>query len=132
MKKMKYKKMTKKDKLFLVIGIFFLVLFSTIFIVLNRSVNNLLTKDDAVNALKRAYPEFKDYPSDRLPPRSIEIKQASRGWYVKFTQEGSGIPILQAQCFLVKYSYNIIQITKTGEYKGGDITKTTVSTSTCK
>ena len=69
------------------------------------SINNNTTdstKSDAISLLKAAYPEFKNYPNDNLPPQSIQTKQASNGWYVAFVQEGSGRPILEAKCFQVK------------------------------
>jgi hypothetical protein len=80
------------------------------------SVNNNstdLTKTEAISLLKVAYPEFKIYPNDNLPPQSIQTKQASNGWYVAFIQEGSGRPILEAKCFLVKDDKTIALI---GEY----------------
>ena len=80
------------------------------------SVNNNTTdstKSDAISLLKAAYPEFKNYPNDNLPPQSIQTKQVSNGWYVAFVQEGSGRPILEAKCFQVKDDKTIVFI---GEY----------------
>ena len=71
------------------------------------------TESEAISLVKAAYPEFKNYPNDNLPPQSIQTKQASNGWYVAFVQEGSGRPILEAKCFLVKDDKTIIVI---GEY----------------
>jgi hypothetical protein len=36
-----------------------------------------------------------------LPPRAIEIENASDGLYVGFMQLGSGVPIISAECFFV-------------------------------
>ena len=80
------------------------------------SVNNNstdLTKSEAISLLKAAYPEFKNYPNDNLPPQSIQTMQVSNGWYVAFVQEGSGRPILEAKCFQVKDDKTIAFI---GEY----------------
>ena len=74
---------------------------------------NCLTESEAISLLKTAYPEFKNYPNDNLPPQSIQTKQASNGWYVAFVQEGSGRPILEAKCFLVTDDKTITSI---GEY----------------
>lgn len=71
------------------------------------------TESEAISLVKAAYPEFKNYPNDNLPPQSIQTKQASNGWYVAFVQEGSGRPILEAKCLLVKDDKTIIVI---GEY----------------
>ncbi len=71
------------------------------------------TESEAISLVKAAYPEFKNYPNDNLPPQSIQTKQVSNGWYVAFVQEGSGRPILEAKCFLVKDDKTIIVI---GEY----------------
>jgi hypothetical protein len=78
---------------------------------LNNGVGS--KESEAISLLKAAYPEFKNYPNDNLPPQSIQTKQASNGWYVAFVQEGSGRPILEAKCFLVKGDKTIIVI---GEY----------------
>jgi len=75
--------------------------------------NRGLTESEAISLLKVAYPEFKNYPNDDLPPQSIQTKQASNGWYIAFIQEGSGRPILEAKCFLVTEYKTIVSI---GEY----------------
>jgi hypothetical protein len=77
------------------------------------SNKNDLTESEAISLLKAAYPEFKNYPNDNLPPQTIQTKQASNGWYVVFVQEGSGRPILEAKCFLVTEDKIITGI---GEY----------------
>ena len=68
---------------------------------LNNSNKKSLSESEAISLLKAAYPEFKNYPNDNLPPHSIQTKQASNGWYVVFVQEGSGRPILEAKCFFI-------------------------------
>ena len=74
------------------------------------SNGNNVTESDAISLLKKMYPEFKSYPNDNLPPQSIRTKQTSNGWYVAFVQEGSGRPILEAKCFLVKNDKTITVI----------------------
>ncbi len=72
-----------------------------------------LSESEAISLLKAVYPEFNNYPNDNLPPQSIQTKQVSNGWYVAFVQEGSGRPILQAKCFIVRDDKTIASI---GEY----------------
>ncbi len=72
----------------------------------NEEVNKLdlevRSKVKAVIQIKAKYPELKDYPSDKLPPRSIVVEQEQNNLYVAFIQNGSGRPILEARCFLIK------------------------------
>ena len=89
------------------------MLMSILIFYLVNSNNNSLTESEAISLLKAAYPEFKNYPNNNLPPQSIQTKQASNGWYVAFVQEGSGRPILEAKCFLIT---NYKTITSIGEY----------------
>jgi hypothetical protein len=81
----------------------------SIFYLINSNKNGL-TESEAISLLKAAYPEFKNYPNDNLPPQSIQTKQASNGWYIAFVQEGSGRPILEAKCFLVRDDKTIMSI----------------------
>ena len=83
-----------------------------IFYLVDKNKNSL-TEVEAISLLKAAYPEFKNYQNDNLPPQSIQTKKASNGWYVAFVQEGSGRPILKAKCFLVTDDKTITSI---GEY----------------
>ena len=98
------------------IGALTLVIFILIAAYILYSFNNNstdLTKSEAISLLKAAYPEFKNYPNDNLPPQSIQTKQTANGWYIAFVQEGSGRPILEAKCFQVKNDKTIAFI---GEY----------------
>ncbi|HJW65863.1 MAG TPA: hypothetical protein VJ507_03670 [Candidatus Bathyarchaeia archaeon] len=85
----------------------------SIFYLVRNKTNTDLTESEAISLLKAAYPEFKTYPNDKLPPQSIQTRQAMNGWYVAFVQEGSGRPILEAKCFLVTVDKTITSI---GEY----------------
>lgn len=91
-----------------------------------------LTQEDAITLVKKHYPQFTDYPSNNLPPKSITAEKAPHGWYVQFRQEGSGIPLIEAHCFLVKNNNGAEQILKTGEYRVRDTHKNTVSVSACQ
>ena len=84
----------------------------SILILVNNNKTDL-TESEAISLLKTAYPKYKNYPNNNLPPQSIQTKQASNGWYVAFVQEGSGRPRLEAKCFLVT---NGKTITSIGEY----------------
>jgi hypothetical protein len=97
--------------------VLFLVAVPTLYLINNNRI--FLTKSDVISLLKAAYPEYKNYPNDNLPPQSIQTKQSSNGWYVAFVQEGSGRPILEAECYFVS---NDKSITFIGEYlpKGGE------------
>ena len=102
-----------KNKLFVlivffIVGILFGVLGTIIFLSQKPEVSNTFTKDDAIKLLQTQNPEFKDYPSDNLPPRSIKTGEAENGWYIGFVQEGSGRPIISATCFFVDNQKNIM------------------------
>ena len=97
-----------------ILALVFVILIAVSILCLVRNNNKTdLTESEASSLLKAAYPEFKNYPNDNLPPQSIQTKQASNGWYVAFVQEGSGRPILEAKCFLVTDDKTIMSI---GEY----------------
>lgn len=79
----------------------------------NEEINKLdvevRSKVKAVMRIKAKYPELKDYPSDKLPPRSIVIEQEQNNLYVAFIQNGSGRPIIGARCFLIKSDSAIVE-----------------------
>ena len=60
-----------------------------------------LEENTAISLLQSRDPALRSYPSDGLPPRSIQTERAPGGWYVAFIQEGSGVPIISAQCYFV-------------------------------
>jgi hypothetical protein len=69
------------------------------------------TGDQAVALVKKSYPAFQDYPSDNLPPKTIEATSTPEGWRVGMYMNGSGLPgILRADCFLVTASGKVTQI----------------------
>jgi len=102
--------MKKTQTSILALSVALLIAFS-IFYSLNNN-KTALSESEAISLLKAAYPEYKNYPNDNLPPQSIQTKQASNGWYVAFVQEGSGRPILEAKCFLVSNEKTITIIGK--------------------
>lgn len=71
--------------------------------------NAPLTEQTAIEAIKQKYAELKDYPSDKLPPRSITAAQSGDKWYVAFVQNGSGTPIVEARCFMVNPDYSVAE-----------------------
>lgn len=58
-------------------------------------------EQDAIRIVKRLNPELNDYPSDQFPEKTIRVEKDPGGWYVSFIQEGSGVPIISAQCYYV-------------------------------
>jgi hypothetical protein len=68
-----------------------------------------LTEKDAVTAIQNKYQELKGYPSDSFSLRSIVTEKADDGWYVAFITNGSGVPIIKAQCFLITNNYSMTQ-----------------------
>jgi hypothetical protein len=101
--------MKKRQNICIVIFVVVMLMAVSIFYLINSNKNGL-TESEAISLLKAAYPEFKNYPNDNLPPQSIQTKQASNGWYIAFVQEGSGRPILEAKCFLVRDDKTITSI----------------------
>jgi hypothetical protein len=110
--------MSKNQYICIIVFVVVMLVVVPLFYLVDNNKNGL-TESEAISLLKAAYPEFKNYPNDNLPPQSIQTKQASNGWYVAFVQEGSGRPILEAKCFLVRQDKTITSI---GEYspKVGD------------
>jgi len=76
---------------------------------LENATSGMLSETRAIEMIKNGFPELKEYPSDNLPPRSIKTEKADNGWHVAFVQEGSGRPIIDARCFLVKNDSSITQ-----------------------
>lgn len=50
-----------------------------------------------------------DFPYEGLPPKSIVVEESQDDWYIAFIQEGSGRPIIEARCFIVKPGGEIIE-----------------------
>jgi hypothetical protein len=81
-----------------------------------RKESSRMTDDYAVQLIKNTYPEYKEYPSDTLPPKRIEVITTRDGWRVGMYVEGSGVKgILKAHCFLVT---NDGTVSETGLFQG--------------
>ena len=73
-----------------------------------------LTQEEAVSFIQGMWPEYESYPSENLPPKTIEAEMVENGdWKIAFITLGSGRPgILEAKCFNVTPSK---EVTKIGE-----------------
>jgi hypothetical protein len=60
-----------------------------------------IDEQEAIRIIWTEYAGSIFHPSNGLPPKSIRTEKAPDGWYVAFIQEGSGLPILSAQCYYV-------------------------------
>jgi len=105
------------------------VSFKAIIVGANSPTTDGVKEKEAIDIIKKQNSQFQTFPSDDLPPKIILTKKASNGWYVIFETQGSGIPIIEAHCFLVDDSKTVTPI---GHYTPGmgDI-KTTISFDTC-
>ncbi len=83
-----------------ILGLCGLVLFYFTWLKSNQAVK--IVEAEAIAIVQATLPEFDSYPDDLLPPKTIKTEQAEDGWYVAFIQEGSGIPVISANCFYVK------------------------------
>lgn len=93
---------------------------------IGRSIE--ISEDKAILLIKKQYPELASFPSDGLPPKVIQTERSDIGWHVMFETLGSGIPIIEARCFLVD---DLGIVTKIHEYKNtGDMTAS-LSVKTC-
>lgn len=102
-------------------------------IYLNTTQNNedKMTADTAVMLVKKTYPQYADYPSDNLPPKSVEVVGVEEGFRVGMYVHGSGLPgILQANCFLIT---KLGGVTESGFFNGeGPATSINLQTCTPK
>ena len=90
--------------------------------------NQMISEEEAIYLIKKRYPQLQDFPSDGLPPKIIRSEKSSYGWYVMFETQGSGIPIIEAKCFLVDNAKIVYQI---GKYKNTGDMKNDLSVKTC-
>lgn len=96
---------------------------------LGWAVNDqIISEEEAISLIKKQYPQLQDFPSDGLPPKIIRSEKSSYGWYVMFETQGSGIPIIEAKCFLVD---NAKIVYKISEYKNTGDMKNDLSVKTC-
>ena len=90
--------------------------------------DQMILEEEAISLIKKQYPQLQDFPSDGLPPKMIRAEKSSYGWYVMFETQGSGIPIIDAKCFLVDNAKIVYQI---GKYKNTGDMKNVLSVKTC-
>jgi cell division protein FtsL len=70
--------MKKKQRIGIIVLVTVLLIAVPIFY-LTYSNKKILSESEAISLIKAAYPEFKNYPNDNLPPQSIQTKQNSAG-----------------------------------------------------
>jgi len=51
-----------------------------------------------------------DSPQTSSTSILIKLDRADRGWFIAFIQEGSGLPVISATCFLVVDQDNMLKI----------------------
>lgn len=124
--------MDSKKILFLVLDVVIVagVLLGAWLFFFSQKAANSLDESEAIALVQNQYPEFADFSSDSLPPRSILAEKNAGVWFVAFVQEGSGRPLLWAKCFSVDSAGTVLQ---TGEFKPeiGD-TRMTISPVSCR
>lgn len=103
----------KNISLILISILFIILCASFIFRYFNRSkisTLGIISESNAIETVKNQFPELREYPSDKLAPKSIKAEKASDGWHVAFIQEGSGRPIISAKCFFIDNQKNIMSM----------------------
>lgn len=93
------------------------------------TISNHVGEKEAISLIKKQYPQLHDFPSNDLPPKVIRVEKSNNGWYVVFETQGSGIPLIEAECFFVDNSKTVTLI---GKYKPQGINMTSnISFKTC-
>jgi hypothetical protein len=106
----------KNKTLIIIISLAAILILIASYFYFKKPENTAMSEAVAIETLKTKFPELKDYPSDgSFPVKSIKTEQTSDGWYIAFIQEGSGVPIVGAQCFLIKNNKDTEQITYTSD-----------------
>ncbi len=103
-----------KNKLIAVIIVVLLFLIAGYWY-LKESKPTTISESVAIETIKKQFPELKAYPSNEFPQKSIKTEKAVDGWYVAFVLEGSGVPVVNAQCFLIKDNKSITPIEYTSQ-----------------
>ncbi|MFZ2455074.1 MAG: hypothetical protein WAX07_01170 [Candidatus Altiarchaeia archaeon] len=67
----------------------------------NTGKKGIIENATAIQLVKNRYRELSDYPSPDQWPKAIETESAPEGMYVGFMVLGSGVPIVNAECFYV-------------------------------
>ena len=129
--------MMKKNQLIIIFSVIFVLLLACalcyfFFYAPKAGQKTEITEADAIKTIQNQYSEFQTYPSDSLPPKTIQTQQTTDGWYVAFVQEGSGKPIISANCFFVN---NDKSVKTNGVYEPAVVPSTTslkFSAETCQ
>ena len=102
-----------KNKLLIILLISIILLYVSIsYRYLNKDAvisSGVVSESEAIEIIKNQFPKMKEYPSDGLAPKSIKTEKVGDSWYLAFIQEGSGVPIIDAKCFLVVNNINFVQ-----------------------
>lgn len=120
----------KKKHIIILISIVIVLFSGAVYVasVGEDGTKKVTTGDEAVLLLQNTYPKYREYPSDNLPSKNIEILDVPDGWRVGMYIQGSGVPgILRADCFFVTKSG---VINKTGLFQGEGPART-VDLATC-
>ncbi len=97
----------KKEKHMILAAVTGVVVLCVLFVYFGHNKKEIVTSEittgeQAVASVKKTYPKYQDYPSDNLPPKTIEVVESEEGWRVGMYVRGSGLPgILSADCFIV-------------------------------
>ncbi len=133
MPEQEHKNTTKKT----VVGILIiLVVIALIFIVWKQMSDNsantavMIESHEAITTVQVANPELLSFPSEDLPPKTIEAEAGPDGWYIGFITNGSGRPgVLEAICYFVSSKK---EVTLMGNFKAGMDAPATLNLATCK
>lgn len=90
--------------------------------------NQEISKEQAILLIKNQHPKLQDFPSNGLPPKTIHAEKSGVGWHIMFETQGSGVPIIEAKCFLVDGDGTVVA---TGEYKNSGNLKQILSIKIC-
>jgi hypothetical protein len=66
-----------------------------------------IDEQEAVRLVQETYPDLRAWPSEEWPALSIRTEPAPDGWYIAFIREGSGVPIISAQCYHVSHDRTV-------------------------
>ena len=66
-----------------------------------------IDEQEAVRLVKETCPDLEAWPSEEWPALSIRTEPAPDGWYLAFIREGSGVPIISAQCYHVSHDRTV-------------------------
>jgi len=71
--------------------------------------NQGIDEATAIRLARNGSPSLSAFPSDQFPVKTIRTEQAAGGWYVAFIIEGSGVPIIAADCYFIESNRTVIK-----------------------